>query len=187
MTVDPLDVLALLEEKAYTEAELLALFETSRQILTFTLKALKRDGRVIHVGSRWALRTIQAPPAPVRAPTPARTPPDVDEDDLEAALDDDAEDLEPALDEDEELLEAPEPTPGTRGQRLGADSARMYPTGQRQAKLPKDISSGPGWWVAHAAPGQRDQFQQAAAARNAEMREKSPAWRSQTTSNQPHK
>lgn len=180
--IDPLDVLALLEEKPYTEAELLELFETSPQILAFTLKALKRNGRVTRVGGRWALSTVQAPPAPVTTPKPARPMPDVDED-LEDALDDDAEDLEPALDEADERLEALEPTPGTRGQRLGADSARMYPTGQRQVKLPKDIASGPGWWVAHAAPGQRDQFQQAAAARNAEMREKSPAWRSQTKPN----
>lgn len=183
MTLDPLDVLAILEERPYTEAELLALFETSRQILTFTLKALKRDGRVTHVGSRWALHTVPAPPAPVSAPTPARTPPDVDEEDLEAALNDDAEDLALVVDDDEELIEAPERTPGTRGQRLGGDGARMYPTGTRQAKLPKDIASGPGWWVAHAAPGQRDQFQQAAAERNAEMREKSQAWRSTTKPN----
>lgn len=180
MTIDPLDILALLEEKPYTEAELLELFEASPQILAFTLKALKRNGRVTRVGGRWALSTVQASPAPVSEPKPARPVPDVDED-LEDALDD-AEDLEPALGEDDELLEAPEPTRRARDQRLG-DGSRIYPTGTRQTKLPKDIGSGPGWWVVYARPDQRDAFQTAAAERNAEMREKSPAWRSQTKPN----
>jgi hypothetical protein len=40
------------------------------------------------------------------------------------------------------------------------------------------------WWVKHAAPEARAEFMAAAAARDAEMRDTSPAWRSQYKPNQ---
>lgn len=172
--VDPLDVLALLEEKPYTEAELRALFGTSSQILTFTLKALKRDGQVRQLADRrWTL--APAPTAPVvdrRAPVDSLDE-DLDED-LAEAIDAKAIAIDDPADVDEENA----PAPPAKYQRPD------YPIGTRQGATKKaPPSNEPGWWVRFAAPDQRDAFQSAAAARNDEMREKSPAWRSQTRPN----
>lgn len=156
MTVDPTDVLALLEEKPYTEAELLALFETSPQILRFTLKALKRDGQVKQVDTRWALASHIVPSAPASQTAPARRLPDVEElDDAIAAA---AEDLEPAdvIDEDETAAvdEQPDAPLPVRGERLGVNRQRLYPrktTDAAGAPLRQasriSVPVEPAWWV----------------------------------------
>lgn len=62
MTLDPADVLALLEEKPYHDDELVACLEVPPDVLRFTMKALKRDGKVKRVGvdSKWALASYVA-------------------------------------------------------------------------------------------------------------------------------
>lgn len=62
MTINPADVLALLEEKPYHAQELVEAFGVSADVVRFTLKAMKRDGALKQIGTdqRWALASYVA-------------------------------------------------------------------------------------------------------------------------------
>jgi len=162
--VDPLDVLAVLEERPYLEDELVALFDVPWNVLRFVLKGLSTAGQVKRVGTerKWALSSYQAPVQRPHLTTPARMHRAIEK----AANADDQEFLDDLLapdeveaDQDAEVI-ADIPVAPERGQRLGANGRRIYPAGTR-----------------------REAFSSAAAARDTEMREKSSTWRSTTKPN----
>lgn len=175
--IDPLDVLAILEERPYLEEELVTLFGAPADVVRFVLKGLFRSNQVKRVGAerRWALASYQAPAQRPHLTKPARILRDVEKaDEDDEAVDEVDEDVDGVedVDTDEELPPAPQ---RERGQR------RLYPSGTRQAKTKAPIAAAPGWWVKYAAPDQREAFRDAAAERNAEMCATSPNWRTQTT------
>jgi len=61
-TLDPADILALLEEQPYLEADLAALMEVSPDVLHGALRILMRSGQVKRVGmaQQWALASFDA-------------------------------------------------------------------------------------------------------------------------------
>jgi hypothetical protein len=182
--IDPLDVLAILEERPYLEEELVALFGAPAGVVRFVLKGLYRSSRVKRVGTerRWALATYQAPLERPHLTKPARVLRDVEQadEDLDEPIDD-ADDTDTAEDELLDASQVEEDKPN-RDRLLGAGGRRMYPAGTRQKASRKPaVADSPAWWVKHAAPDQRDSFKNAAAERNAEMCATSPGWRSQTS------
>lgn len=62
-TLDPVDILALLEETPYHEAELVEALGVSARVVRVALKALKRAGQVKRTGEvgKWALTSYVAP------------------------------------------------------------------------------------------------------------------------------
>jgi hypothetical protein len=135
------------------------------------LDSLLQAGQIQHLGasrwSTWALSTWSAP---------ATSDDDASEDLDEPLLE--ADDAEPDVDADLTIEDSPAPIERRQHERP------VYRENTRQAasKKPKGTDE-PGWWVKYAAPDARDQFIDAAAARNVEMIKTSPAWKTQTKPN----
>lgn len=188
MNIDGADILAILEERPYLEEELADLFGTSADVVRDALKQLHRSCAVKRVGAerRWALLTYQAPTERPHLTKPARIRALVSADADEEPGDEVPLDRDDAAPDPDDDIVDDVPEPPQRGQRLGDHGRRLYPVGTRHTPTKKaKAADTPAWWVAFAAPDQRDAFITAAAARDVEMREKSATWKTQTKPNEP--